>query len=52
MSALLATAFKSTENTVEAINDASLLEKVKIMVGSTGAMDEKMREYTLQLHKN
>ena len=46
MSALLATAFKSTENTVEAINDASLLEKVKIMVGSTGAMDEKMREYT------
>jgi 5-methyltetrahydrofolate--homocysteine methyltransferase len=45
MSALLTTAFESMKDTVEAINDAGLRGKVKIMIGG-GTVDEKVREYT------
>jgi len=45
MSALLTTAFESMKNTVEAITDAGLRDRIKIMVGG-GTVDEKVREYT------
>lgn len=45
MSALLTTVFESLKHTVEAISEAGLRDKVKIMIGG-GAVDEKVREYS------
>jgi len=45
MSALLTTALESMKNTVDAIKNAGLRDRVKIMVGG-GAVDEKVRKYT------
>jgi 5-methyltetrahydrofolate--homocysteine methyltransferase len=44
MSALLTTALESMKNTVDAIKNAGLRDRVKIMVGG-GAVDEKVRKY-------
>jgi 5-methyltetrahydrofolate--homocysteine methyltransferase len=44
MSALLTTALESMKNTVDAIRNAGLRDRVKIMVGG-GAVDEKVRKY-------
>jgi methanogenic corrinoid protein MtbC1 len=45
MSGLLSLAYDSMKNTVQAIVDAGLRDKVKIMIGG-GQMDETVMEYT------
>ena len=45
MSALLTTAFESFKDTVEAIADAGLRHKVKIMIGG-GTVTDEVREYS------
>ena len=45
MSALLTTAFESFKDTVEAIADAGLRHKVKIMIGG-GTVPDEVREYS------
>ena len=45
MSALLSTALESMKNTVAVIEDAGILDQIKIMVGG-GAVGEKFKEYT------
>jgi methanogenic corrinoid protein MtbC1 len=45
LSGFLTLAFDSMQKTVEAIKDARLRDKVKIMIGG-GLIDDKIREYT------
>ena len=45
MSALLTTVFDSFKNTVEAITDAGLRDKVKIMIGG-GTVTDQVRKYS------
>jgi len=45
LSGLLTLAFDSMKKTVEAITDAGLRDKVKIMIGG-GAIDDEVRKYT------
>ena len=45
LSGFLTLAFDSMKNTVEAISEAGLRDKVKIMIGG-GQIDEEVREYT------
>ena len=45
MSALLTTVFESMKNTVDAIQDAGLRDKVKIMIGG-GTVNEDVRKYS------
>lgn len=45
MSALLTLAFESIKNTVKAIEEAGLRERVKIMIGG-GAVDDTVRAYS------
>jgi 5-methyltetrahydrofolate--homocysteine methyltransferase len=45
LSGFLTLAFDSMKETIQAISDAGLRDKVKIMIGG-GQIDEKVREYT------